>query len=225
MDLTSKTSINFGSAKNQLGGFYPPRHIVIDLHFLASLPPQELRSGLGEMAHYFLIGGEPDFERFRVDAPRALTDRSVLGGLIARSLEIKKAMIERDEFDRGERQIFNYGHTFGHAIESITDYRVPHGVAVSYGMDLANFVSVQLGLLDPAVRDRARKVLSDIWEGIPIGGVDLERYEAALLKDKKNAQGQLGLILTKGFGTMFKQLVPLDATFSGWLRTWFAEVA
>jgi len=223
--IGSKTSINFGDAKNQVGGFYPPRLIVIDPRFLETLPALEIRSGLGEMAHYFLIGGEQDFVRFAEDAPRAAGDRAILRGLISRSLEIKRAMVERDEYDQGPRQIFNYGHTFGHALESITGYRVPHGVAVSYGMDLANFVSVQLGLLDPATRLRARAVLAPIWDGVPLGTVDLAAYERALLKDKKNAQGQLGLILTRGFGDMFKQLVPLDATFSGWLRTWFAEVS
>ena len=222
--IGSKTSVNFGSAKNQIGGFYPPLHVVIDLAFLDTLPLLELRSGLGEMAHYFLIAGEEDFARFRDDAPRALADRSVLRGLVARSLAIKQGFIERDEFDRKERQVLNYGHTFGHAIETLTDYRVPHGVAVCYGMDLANYVSVQLGLLGAETRARARAVLARIWEGVPLGSLDQQKYESALRKDKKNAAGKLGLILTRGFGQMFKELVPLDERFSGWLRSWFAEV-
>jgi 3-dehydroquinate synthase len=223
--IGSKTSVNFGRFKNQLGGFYPPARIVIDPVFLRSLPESEVRSGLGEMAHYFLIGGEADFERYRADLESALTTGESISGLIRRSLEIKRAMVERDEFDRGPRQIFNYGHTFGHALESLTQYRIPHGIAVSYGMDLANMVSVELGLLDEGTRQRARAVLSRVWAGTPIGDVDLTAYENALLKDKKNADGQLGLILTRGFGDMFKQLVPLDDRFRGWLRTWFAEAA
>jgi 3-dehydroquinate synthase len=140
-------------------------------------------------------------------------------------LEIKRGFIERDEFDRGERQVLNYGHTFGHALESLTNYRIPHGIAVSYGMDLANYVSVQLGYLTEDVRARARAALEPIWTGVPIGALDQESYEAALRKDKKNADGRLGLILTRGFGRMFKELVPLDAAFSAWVRTWFAERA
>lgn len=223
--IGSKTSVNFGRFKNQLGGFYPPTGIVIDPAFLRSLPESEIRSGLGEMAHYFLIGGVEDFARFRDDLPAAMGDGSTIVGLTRRSLEIKKAMVERDEFDQGPRQIFNYGHTFGHALESLTDYRIPHGIAVSYGMDLANHVSVQLGLLPAETRVRARAVLARIWEGTPIGIVDQAAYENALRKDKKNADGQLGLILTRGFGDMFKQLVPLDDAFRAWLREWFAEVA
>src|SRR4029079_9979987 len=108
-----------------------------------SLP--ELQSGLGEMLHYFIVSGEDDFKRFKKDYPLALKDKEVLKGIIARSLEIKKSYIEIDEFDKKERQVFNYGHTFGHAIESLTDYRIPHGIAVSYGMDMANFISVKKG--------------------------------------------------------------------------------
>lgn len=221
--IGSKTSVNFGRFKNQLGGFYPPAHIVIDPAFLQSLPPTEIRSGLGEMAHYFLIGGESDFTRFRDDLPAALRDGSTIVGLTRRSLEIKRAMVERDELDQGPRQIFNYGHTFGHALESLTEYRIPHGIAVSYGMDLANHVSFELGLLPRETRTRARAVLETIWNGTPIGDVDQTAYENALLKDKKNANGQLGLILTRGFGDMFKQLVPLDDRFRAWLQVWFAE--
>ena len=223
--IGSKTSVNFRGFKNQLGGFYPPARIVVDTAFLASLPPLEVRSGLGEMAHYFLIGGAEDFERFDAELDGALDNGAGVTALIRRSLEIKRAMVERDEFDHGPRQVFNYGHTFGHALESLTQYRVPHGIAVSYGMDLANHVSVRLGLLDEGTRARARAMLSRIWAGTPIGGVEQAAYENALLKDKKNADGQLGLILTRGFGDMFKQLVPLDDRFRGWLREWFREVA
>jgi 3-dehydroquinate synthetase len=92
-------------------------------------------------------------------------------------------------------------------------------------MDLANMVSVELGLLDDDTRQRARAVLARVWAGTPIGDVNLSAYENALLKDKKNADGQLGLILTRGFGDMFKQLVPLDDRFRGWLSAWFAEAA
>lgn len=223
--IGSKTSINFGQAKNQLGGFYPPLQVVVDLTFLDTLPPVELRSGLGEMAHYFLIAGDDDFARFAADVSRALKDRSVLRGLISRALTIKRDFIEQDEFDLKERQILNYGHSFGHALESLTDYRLPHGIAVSYGMDLANFVSVKLGWLDPTARSRARSVLAIIWEGVQLGPIDLDRYESALRKDKKNADGKLGLVLTRGFGQMAKTLVPLDRRFSGWLAEWFEEVA
>ena len=129
--IGSKTSINFGEFKNQVGGFYPPNEIYIDLNFLDTLSNSELQSGLGEMSHYFVVVSEGDFNRFKKEYPLAKQDKNVLKGLIERSLEIKKSYIEIDEFDRNERQVFNYGHSFGHAMESLTNYEMPHGIAVS----------------------------------------------------------------------------------------------
>lgn len=219
--IGSKTSINFGRYKNQLGGFYPPRSVIIDTAFLDTLPELELRSGLGEMAHYFLIAGEDDFQHVCKVYPRALADRRIPVELIARSLQIKKAYVEVDEFDRKERQIFNYGHSFGHAIESVTDYRVPHGIAVAYGMDLANYVSVRLGYMAAEERVRIREFLRPIWDGVDLGRFESAVYEEALLRDKKNQGGKLGLILSRGVGDVFKEFVPLDSTMSSWLREYF----
>jgi len=154
--IGSKTSVNFGKYKNQVGGFYPPENIFIDLKFLDTLTDLDLKSGFGEMSHYFVIAGEKDFERYKKEYPLALNDKKVLSGLISRSLEIKKRYIEIDEFDKKERQIFNYGHSFGHAIESLTDYRIPHGIAVSYGMDMSNYVSMKLGYISESIRNEIR---------------------------------------------------------------------
>jgi len=222
--IGSKTSINFGRFKNQLGGFYPPNEIFIDLGFVRTLPELDVLSGLGEMCHYFPISGESDFKRFAEEFDQARTNLEILRGLVSRSLEIKKGYIERDEFDRGPRQVFNYGHSFGHAIESVTQYRVPHGIAVSYGIDMANFVSVKLGLLHPAVRQSMLSVLERVWSAVPLGEIQQSKYEEALKRDKKNRGVELGLILTSGFGEMFKQFVPLDEQFSSWLSEYFSGV-
>lgn len=219
--IGSKTSINFNQYKNQVGGFYPPNKIFINTAFLDTLSLPELKSGLGEMLHYFIVSGEEDFRRFKTDYPSALTDKNVLKGLIARSLAIKKSYIEVDEFDEKERQVFNYGHTFGHAIESLTNYRIPHGIAVSYGMDMANFISVKKGYIPTAVRDDVRELVQQIWEGTHITDISLETYTTALSKDKKNVDAQLGLILSRGFGKIFKDLTPLDDTFRSWLKEYF----
>ena len=84
-----------------------------------------------------------DFKEYKQDYDNALTDKKVLAKMIYNSLKIKKSYIEIDEFDQNKRQVFNYGHSFGHAIESLTNYAVPHGIAVSFGMDMANFISVK----------------------------------------------------------------------------------
>lgn len=220
--IGSKTSINFNQYKNQVGGFYPPNRIFINTVFLDTLSLPELKSGLGEMLHYFIVSGEEDFRRFKNDYPFALKDKEVLKGIIASSLAIKKNYIEIDEFDKKERQVFNYGHTFGHAIESLTNYRIPHGIAVSYGIDMANFISVKKGYIPESLRDDVRELVQQIWEGTYITDISLDAYTTALSKDKKNVDAQLGLILNKGYGKIFKDLTTLDDTFRSWLKEYFA---
>lgn len=219
--IGSKTSINFYEYKNLVGGFYPPNKIYINLDFLDSLSEKELKSGLGEMLHYFIVSGEEDFRRFKKEYPMALKDKTILIGIIARSLEIKKGYIEIDEFDKKERQVFNYGHSFGHAIESLTDYSIPHGIAVSYGMDMSNFISVKKGYLEESVRSDVRELVEKIWEGTSIQNISIDKFIAALSKDKKNIGTQLGLILGKGYGKIFKDLTPADQQFIGWIEEYF----
>lgn len=223
--IGSKTSINFQGYKNQLGGFYPPNQIFIDLHILNSLPKSDLQSGFGEMSHYFVIAGEEDFNRFKMNYASAWTDKSVLAQTVARSLEIKKSYIEIDEYDRNERQIFNYGHSFGHAIESLTDYHVPHGIAVSIGMDMANFISAKMGILDPDVRTEIRDFLKQIWIGYDIRHLDVKEFSSALAKDKKNVGKELRLILCRGLGSVHKMAVKNDDVLQGWLADYLKNEA
>jgi 3-dehydroquinate synthase len=219
--IGSKTSINFGNYKNQIGGFNPPKKIFIFPDFLESLSECEIQSGLGEMCHYFIVSGERDFTFFKKSYPRARNDRAVLCELIAKSLQIKKSYIEIDEFDRKERQIFNYGHSFGHAIESLTDYAVPHGIAVSYGMDIANFVSVKLGYISEGLRASIRELLEQIWRGTPIHDMSIDRFTAALSRDKKNVGNELRLILNKGLGNIVKVGMTIDENFVEWMKQYF----
>jgi 3-dehydroquinate synthase len=205
--IGSKTSVNFAEYKNMLGGFHPPRDIIIDPIFLKTLDTKEVLSGLGEMSHYFLIGGRADFDLARENYDACMQDVYASRVLTKRSLQIKKEMIELDEFDQGPRKIFNYGHSFGHALESYTHYQIPHGIAVAYGMDLANRVSVQLGLLNIVVFQEIRDFLTKILKGSPIGHVDVKKYINLLTKDKKNVSNKLNLVLTSGPGKMFLQEV------------------
>lgn len=219
--IGGKASINFGSYKNLLGNFYPPREIFMDLAFIDTLPRKEIISGLGEMTHFYFLAGIDDYHRIREQHARALEDKAVLERLIYRSLTIKKATIEIDEFDRKERQIFNYGHSFGHAIESVTDYRVPHGIAVSHGMDIANFISVKMGLIEEELRQQMREVLKLNWGEVPLGHIDVEAFINALRKDKKNVGAEVRVILTRGLGKMFITTLDVDGEALRWINEYF----
>ena len=219
--IGSKTSINFGEYKNQVGGFYPPNRIYIDLNFLDTLSPADLQSGLGEMSHYFVVSSEEDFKKYKQNYTPALSNKTVLANMISKSLEIKKSYIEIDEFDQNERQVFNYGHSFGHAIESLTNYTIPHGIAVSFGMDMANYISVKMELLKPEIRNEIRELLEKIWEGYNIKNIDIEKFCNALAKDKKNVGKELRLILCKGYGQVFKAPVKNDLKLKNWISEYF----
>ncbi len=219
--IGSKTSINFGEYKNQLGSFFPPKSIFIDVQFLATLPESERRSGLGEMLHYYLATSEEDLKMVEEYGDQALVDDSVLRRFIARSLEIKKMMIEVDEFDQGPRAVFNYGHSFGHAIETATQNEVPHGIAVAYGMDLANILSVELGLISKQLRNRIRLSLAKAFTGTSLPEINVDLIFAALRKDKKNQGNDTKVILTRGIGDMYKTTLENNDQINQCIRNFF----
>lgn len=219
--IGSKTSINFRQYKNQLGGFYPAAAVYIDTKLTKTLGPAEVASGLGEMLHYFLVTSEADFSLFLQAAPGVRQSGEGLNQLVYRSLEIKKQMVERDEFDRGPRNVFNYGHSFGHALESSCNYRLPHGISVAYGIDLANMVAVHLGMLDAGTRNRIREGCQIVFDGFPCPEIDISGYYEALKRDKKNCGGQLGLILLSKIGFAAKTMVDFNDEIKTLIRVFF----
>jgi len=143
-----KTSINFSDFKNQLGNFNPPSEIVIYSQFLETLPIEQIRSGIGELLHFYLISGKEDLDFFIERFDSRFKNINKINELTKRNLLIKKKYVEIDEFDKNERLVFNYGHTFGHAIESITKNKIPHGLAVCMGIDISNFISFKKRYID-----------------------------------------------------------------------------
>ncbi|MGI5965133.1 MAG: 3-dehydroquinate synthase family protein [Candidatus Methanomethylophilaceae archaeon] len=161
--IGSKSSINYGGYKNIFGTFYPPSKIIVSSAFLDTLSAREFRSGLGEIAKIAIMRGRPAFEEFASVLDGILAgDRTALTAEIRNTLSYKKILIEEDEFDRGIRNLLNYGHTFGHALESASGYAVPHGQAVSAGILMANSVSVSRGILSQEYSDGIAEVLIKI---------------------------------------------------------------
>lgn len=221
--IGSKSSINVGRYKNQVGTFTPPQTIHIAAEVLDTLEEMDVRSGIGEMIKVHLIAGEEDFQNIIRDYPRLDEDKGVLLRTIRRSLEIKKALVEKDEFDQNERLILNFGHTFGHAIESATGYRVPHGIGVTIGLDMAHFISAAFGFLSPGQYAAVRPLLRRNFKGFEKTPVPLERFFEAILKDKKNTEKEISLILTRGPGKVFRDHCPFDEKFRALCETYFAS--
>jgi 3-dehydroquinate synthase len=207
--IGSKSSINIGSYKNQLGTFYPPHRILLSADFLQTLPFDEIRSGLGEVIKLQLLSSQAGFDELMNDLEgfRALSRQdqlSLLAKWVMRSLDVKQPFIEKDEFDTGPRLLLNYGHTFGHAFESVTNFGIPHGIAVILGMVTATVVSARLGAIaDRDAVDLARRLQA--WHtpyADELASVDMQALFAALSRDKKNTTAGLTCILTRGCGRM-----------------------
>ena len=146
--IGSKSSININQHKNVIGNFYPPKEIHIISKFLSTLSGVEIKSGIGEIYKVAMIDGIDSFIEISKSYDEKFETKESLVKSIEYALKIKKEYIQVDEFDRGVRNIFNYGHSFGHAIESSTSFSVPHGIAVTMGMDIANFISYCYGYID-----------------------------------------------------------------------------
>ncbi len=209
----SKSSINGGGAKNVLGTFTPPRRIILGAVFLKTLADKDVRSGVGEMLKVHAIEGPTSFDAIAADYASLFTDPAIMTRYLRRSLEIKKPIVEADEFDTGPRLVMNYGHSFGHALEAATEFAIPHGIAVTIGMDLANFAAGKLGLGDRSHYLRMRPTLAANWRGYEKVPVPLGDFLAALSKDKKNTTKALGLILPGPDGRVRKVEVPSDEKF------------
>ena len=209
--IGSKSSINVGNFKNQVGTFYPPKQIVIDVNFLKTLEGDQILSGLGEAIKVHYLDVDKRYQQIFDNYVLSLTDDDVMTEVVRNSLLIKRDVIEIDEFDTDYRNIMNYGHTFGHAIETITDYGVPHGIAVTLGMGVANYISMRMGFLDKDNYDMMKSLIDKNTSGFKFNIMGFEnQYWSALSKDKKNIDSNLVCILTKGFGQMFKNKIPID---------------
>ncbi|MCC6142206.1 MAG: 3-dehydroquinate synthase [Candidatus Hydrogenedentes bacterium] len=197
-----KTGVNHPLSKNSIGAFHQPLGVLIDLALLRSLPPRELRAGLAEAIKHGIIADADLFEFMERNAAAMLDlDLDALRRPVLRSCEIKGAIVAEDELEHGRRANLNYGHTFGHAIESVTAYkRFLHGEAIALGMCAAGALSRELGLVDSYFEDRQRACFEAY--GLPVHWPDLPVAEtlAAMQKDKKARAGTLKFIVATRIG-------------------------
>ena len=192
-----KTAINHPLGKNMIGAFYQPRLVLCDLSTLATLPPRELSAGLAEIIKYGPIHDMAflDWIEANIDALVA-RDPSALAHAVKRSCEIKAEVVGQDERETGLRAILNFGHTFGHAIESGLGYgEWLHGEAVGCGMVMAAHLSQRLGGVDEAFVERLTALIRKA--GLPVVGPALgaERYLELMRIDKKSEAGEVRFVV------------------------------
>lgn len=222
--IGSKSSINCGGAKNILGTFTPPRRISVSTRFLDTLDERDVRSGIGEILKVHAIDGPATFDAMAADFDRLPGDRALLRKRMQTALEVKKRYIELDEFDREARNIFNYGHSFGHAIEAATQFAIPHGIAVTIGMDMANAAACRIGKGRGEHYRRMRPVLAANYRGFEDVPIPLDPFLAAISKDKKNTGGgKLTLILPDAEARLEKGVYANDGGFRDFCRDYLAS--
>jgi len=221
--IGSKSSINSGDVKNVLGTFTPPNKIIIDVSFLATLDQREIHSGIGEMIKVHAINSPDSFNKISQTYEDILTDSDVMESFIYKSLLMKKKLVELDEFDQSVRNVMNYGHSFGHAIETATNYAIPHGIAVTIGMDMANYIASKMSITKVSHFVRMHSVLEKNIGNYRSIDIDQIKLLAALEKDKKNTSTQLRLILPDQDAKIAIGLYDNDKNLSAYISDYFAE--
>ena len=203
--IGAKTSLNFKHYKNLVGTFYPPSEIFIYPEFLKTLKREDFYSGVGEMAKLHLMNGEDATKNFVKDLSSIdKLDETTLLKYTQNCLKIKKSYIENDEFDTGKRNMLNYGHCFGHAIESSTNFEISHGQAVVLGMILANKEAKKRGILSEKNEEYIyNNVLKPILI-VKIPQIDVSKTISAMRQDKKNLGKGLALVMLKDNYEMIK---------------------
>jgi len=202
--IGSKTSLNYKSYKNLIGSFFPPNQIFLCPRFTGTLKSEDYFSGLGEVIKLHLMGGEAKAQELMAAMP-ALTGRKDPGALLAaieRSLAVKLSYMQDDEFDTGKRNLLNYGHCFGHAVESTSDFAIPHGQAVVIGMMFANIAARNRGQLNGDLFTHLHdKVLMPALMSRPgKSHLDTDTVFAAMKMDKKRTgEGLVLVMLTNGY--------------------------
>ena len=197
-----KTGVDLPEGKNLIGAFWQPQAVLIDPETLKTLPAAEIRNGLAEVVKYGMIR---DWEFFQLleKNPDALQnlDMDFYTQVIKRCCELKAEVVARDEREGGLRAILNYGHTFGHAVEMLSDFSIAHGAAVSIGMAIAAELAVMSRKIGKDYATRQNSLLENLELPVRIpSGFEPEKIYNAMLHDKKTLGAKVKLVLPVGNG-------------------------
>jgi len=202
--IGGKVALDYGQLKNKIGAFYQPRLVISDIDILKTLDTKTLGDGLAEVIKYGVIREEAFFTYLEQNIDKIKSfDEGALEEIVSKSAEIKASVVEKDEKDQGLRAILNYGHTVGHAIESISNFRVAHGEAVALGMIAAARISSEMGIFAPDELLRLESLIRRA--GLPTKMPNLNPADLiqAMKHDKKVLAGKVRFVLPKSLGDVF----------------------
>ena len=201
--IGGKVGVNLTSGKNLVGSFYPPHLVVTDPAFLATLSRREFRAGLYEVIKYGMACSRDLFERLQRDLPEASSPKraAAVTSIVAECCRIKAAIVSEDEREAGLRRVLNFGHTVGHAIETLTGYRrFKHGEAVGWGMLAAGILAVDRRLLPRADYASLRALIMQLGPLPTVADLSMSQVIDVMQRDKKVAGGRLHFVLPTGVG-------------------------
>ncbi len=209
-----KTGVNHSRGKNLIGAFHQPMAVVADTDLLATLQRRAFANGLAEVVKIAMTCDADLFAHLEASAPRLAPDAGdLLAPIVARAIQLKASVVERDERERGDRMLLNYGHTVGHALEAALGYRrLLHGEAVSIGMEAAAHLSMRLGCLAPGDAQRQRALLERLGLPVSVSGTTVEDALDRMTLDKKRAGDRQRWVLAERVGVArVRDDVPAEA--------------
>lgn len=199
--IGGKTGVDFKKYKNMVGAFYQPKLVYMNLSVLKTLPEQQLSSGLAEIIKHGCIKDNGYFTWLNENMSKAFElDMKVMEEMIYKSCQIKRDVVERDPKEKGERALLNFGHTIGHAIEKLADFRLYHGECVAIGMVAAAYLSVKKGFLSKTELDAVVDLIKKAKLPVSVSNQDESSILAATKNDKKMVAGQIKFILLHAMG-------------------------
>lgn len=199
-----KVAVNHPRGKNIIGSFYQPKLVFADIATLQTLPQRELKTGLAEVIKYGVIWDAQFFAYLETHIEQALgLDPQTVTEIVKKSCDIKAQVVAVDEREMGLRAILNYGHTFGHAIETLTNYqKYRHGEAVAIGMVWAAKLAAEIGMLSPQESQRLTNLVDQYGLPVQEQGLSAENIVQTMHHDKKAEGGQINYVLPTSIGTV-----------------------
>jgi 3-dehydroquinate synthase len=202
--IGGKVAVDHSSLKNKIGAFYQPKLTISDTATLKTLPAGEVSDGLAEAIKHGAILDEKLFSYFERNLERIKAlDGRALETIVYQSARIKARVVEKDERDLGLRNILNYGHTVGHAVETVSDFKIRHGEAVAIGMVAAARISNRMGVLEKGEVTRLKEVIARAGLPTEVPGLEREKLLLAMKHDKKILKGRIRFVLLKRIGEVF----------------------
>lgn len=210
--IGGKTGVDFRGYKNMVGAFHQPSAVYMNISTLKTLTAKQYYSGFGEIVKHGLIRDMRYFRYIEENYDKInIRDLTVLEEIVAGSCEIKRAVVENDPLEKGERAVLNFGHTLGHSIEKLKDFTMLHGECVSVGMVAALYISMNRGMISESEYKKVCAMLQSLKLPLAIKGLSSEDIIKVSKSDKKMDAGKIKFVLLDGMGNAVTRSDVTDA--------------